>query len=595
MQHKRLISFTVFSYVRLIFLGLLWTSCPAADAQPDQKDLQWFRDAKFGLFIHWGLYSKLAGSWDGKNYYGSGEWIMNQARIPAKDYAEVARSFNPVAFDADQWAQLAKDAGIRYLVITAKHHEGFSMYDSKISDFTIVKSTPYGKDPLRALAEATRKKGLRFGFYYSQFLDWHEPDGGGNDWDFKEDKKDYLKYYREKSIPQLKELLTQYGPLGLIWFDMPGGLTKDQTRKMIDSLHILQPHTLFSSRIGQGLGDYTDFGDSEVPPLPVREAWESIYTHNDSWGYVTHDMNFKTPSELIRLLTNVASKGGNLMLNVGPDGNGNIPPYSVSYLLETGRWLKKFGASIYGTTYGLIPAQPWGVTTSKPGKLFLHVMERPDDGRLLIPDVDITVNKVYQLDTKAPLSWQRSGHDISIKIPALEDNRNTVFVVEYSGRMKDFDLSQPLIVSRQYKKGVAEAGFARLSGGAMLNSIVYSHYFGDWKHAICIDSLRNAEDAATFTLRFTEPGDFKVILDYACPESSSRQEGIVEFDNRSFYFRTLHTSEYNPDEPLLFIQHPVAIIHVTTPGVYPLKIHPAHAGVNLFHLRSVWLEPGDRN
>lgn len=574
----------------LILLPLFILRPGVANAR-QKPDIQWFKDAKFGLFIHWGLYSKLGGAYNGKNYYGSGEWIMNQAKIPAADYAKIAREFDPVDFNADAWAQFAQDIGARYMVITAKHHEGFSMYDSKISDFNIVKATPYGKDPMKALSQAARRHGVKFGFYYSQFLDWHEPNGGGNNWDFDEGKKNYNLYYQQKSIPQVKELLTNYGPLGLIWFDMPGGLTKEQTQRMIDSLHALQPQALFSSRVGQGLGDYTDFGDSEVPPSPVQKPWEAIYTDNDSWGYVTHDMNFKTPEELIQLLANVASKGGNLMVNVGPDGNGDIPYYSKKYLLETGKWLKKFGEGIYGTTYGLVPAQPWGVTTTKPGKLFLHVMRRPQDGALLIPDVNIQVKGVYQLDTKAPVRWQRAGRDIIVRLPQLEDKRNTVFVVEYAGNIQPPSLSQPLTVSQQYDTNTIDAVYARLSGLAKVESITSSHYFGDWKHATCVTGLNNVDDAAEFKLRMTGPGDFKVVLEYACPGASSMQEGIVAFDKQDYHFRTLRTSEYDINKPLLFIKHPVAIIHVTSAGPYSIKIHPLHNGNNLFNLRSILLQP----
>jgi len=391
----------------------MWDSSSISKENPN---LKWFKEAKFGLFIHWGLYSQLAGTWKGKNYYGSGEWIMSQARIPVKEYAKVANDFNPVNFNAGEWAQLAKDAGIKYIVITAKHHEGFAMYDSKVSNFNIVKATPYKKDPMKALALATAKRGIHFGFYYSQFQDWHEPNGGRNSWDFDESKKDYKKYYREKAIPQLKELLTNYGPLGIVWFDTPGGLTKEETRNLVDSLHMLQPNSLFSSRVGQGLGDYKDFGDSEVPPIPIKGAWESIYTHNDSWGYIKHDMNFKTPKIIIQLLANVASKGGNLMLNVGPDGSGNIPKYSIQFLKETGKWLQKNGESIYGTTYGLIPEQPWGVSTSKPGKQFLHVFRRPHNGKLWVPDFMGKVTKVYALSGKQNLKWKKSGNDVIIDL-----------------------------------------------------------------------------------------------------------------------------------------------------------------------------------
>src|SRR5690606_4640406 len=197
----------------------MWESRSSGEEHPN---VQWFKDAKFGMFIHWGLYSHLGGEWNGKRYYGSGEWIMNQARIPVKEYEAAAKGFNPVNFDAEEWAQLAKDAGMKYMVITAKHHEGFAMYKSSVSDFNIVDATPYHKDPMKALSEAVRKRGIQFGFYYSQFQDWYEPNGGKNTWDFNESEKDYQKYYNEKAIPQLKEIMTNYGPLGIVWFDTPG-------------------------------------------------------------------------------------------------------------------------------------------------------------------------------------------------------------------------------------------------------------------------------------------------------------------------------------------------------------------------------------
>jgi len=202
----------------------------------EHANIQWFKDAKFGLFIHWGLYSHLGGEWKGKRYYGSGEWIMNQAKIPVREYEATAATFNPSRFNADEWAQLAKDAGIKYVVITAKHHEGFAMYDSKVSTFDIVDATPFKQDPMKLLADAVRKRGMHFGFYYSQFQDWHNPNGGKNTWDFDESKKDYQKYYRQKAIPQLKELMSNYGDLSIVWFDTPGGLSKEQTQKFIASL-----------------------------------------------------------------------------------------------------------------------------------------------------------------------------------------------------------------------------------------------------------------------------------------------------------------------------------------------------------------------
>lgn len=552
--------------------------------------IKWFREAKFGMFIHWGLYSMLEGRWKDKDYYGSGEWLMHRAKVPAADYAAVADRFDPVDFDADAWAKFAKDAGVRYVVITAKHHEGFSMYDSKVSDFNIVRASPYKKDPMKSLAAAVRGQGLQFGFYYSQFLDWHEPDGGGNDWDFKDAEKNYRRYYREKSIPQLKELLSNYGPLGILWFDMPGGLSKEETQSMIDSLRILQPRALFSSRVGQGLGDYKDFGDSETPAGPIDDAWESIYTHNDSWGYVAHDQHFKSPKEIIRLLANVASKGGNLMLNIGPDGRGRIPEYSLKYLSETGAWLKKFGESIYGSSYGLVPAQPWGVSTSKPGKLYLHIFERPENGLIVVPGMKATITGVYQLDNKQPLRWWTKNGTLVIRVPALTDRRNTVLVVAFKGGFGKQELSGP-VVSSQYALNTVNVVSGKVSGSATVSTVTFSHYFGDWKHVPCAGNMMSPEDAIEFSVNITDPGDYRVLLEYACPQENSRQEGIVQIGDKEYRFETLRTSAYATNEPLLFIRHPVAIISIGKPGTCIVKIHPLKNGKELFKLQSMLLEP----
>lgn len=588
--------------IKLLLAGLLTLPFTIVKAQDEMWDktasgrqhpnIQWFKEAKFGMFIHWGLYSKLGGVWHGKRYYGSGEWIMNQAKIPATAYAAEAAGFNPVNFNADQWASLAKEAGIRYMVITAKHHEGFAMYDSKVSDFNIVKATPYKKDPMKALAEATRKQGIQFGFYYSQFLDWHEPNGGGNRWDFDESKKDYLKYYAEKAIPQLKELLTQYGPLGIVWFDMPGGLTKQQTQSLVDSLRLLQPRSLFSSRVGQGLGDYRDFGDSEVPPAPITEVWESIYTHNDSWGYIEHDMNFKSPAEIIRLLANVASKGGNLMLNVGPDGTGKIPYYSQQYLKATGKWLLQNGESIYSTTYGFIPAQPWGVTTARPGKLFLHVLDRPTSGKLLVPGCTVSVSKLYTLSGKRPLTFVKKGNDVIVDLPAFPPNSiNTVLVMEYSGKPPAYDEAAPVTVSASFAANTLEAVHAKTFDSARVKSLTYSHYFGDWKHAVCVTNMASPSDSVTFTIRVTDPADYKVILEYACPQESAKQEASVTINGKDYLFRTLRSSEFDKSAPLMFIMHAVAITTIDKPGIYTIVIKPLQAGKELFKLKNVILEP----
>lgn len=556
-------------------------------------DLTWFRNAKFGMFIHWGLYSQLAGRWDDSDYYGSGEWIMHRAKIPVNEYARIARSFNPVDFNASQWVQIAKESGVRYMVITAKHHEGFSMFDSKVSDFNIVDATPYKKDPMKALSAACRAAGIKFGFYYSQFLDWHEPNGGGNNWDFNEKDKDYQQYYREKAIPQLKELLTNYGPLGIVWFDMPGGLTKEQTAQLVHTLHKLQPNCLFSSRVGHGLGDYQDFGDSEIPVVPIKSAWEAIFTDNDTWGYITFDKDFKSSTEIIRLLANIASRGGNLMLNVGPDGKGNFPPYEVKYLLKTGEWLKKYGESIYGTTYGLIPPQPWGVTTSKPGKLFLHIFKEPFDKELYVPFIKATIDEIKLLGTNKKLSWSKVKDGISIHLPAvLQDERDAVIELDYNGYQPDDAFDHTQTVSREFPEMTIPVIQAQYEGQAKNKTITSSHYFGDWKHDNCVVNMKDSTDAIVFNLHVTQPGDYRIILDYACSHASAGLEGRIDLAGQPLYFQSLETSEYNSHKPLMFIQQNIGIVTIPEKGKYQLSVSPSQNNKEeLFWLRNVIIKP----
>ena len=556
----------------------------------EHPNIQWFKGAKFGLFIHWGLYSKLAGEWNGKRYYGSGEWIMNQAKIPVKQYEQVAQTFNPVKFDAVEWAQFAQDAGVKYMVITAKHHEGFSMFDSKFTDFDIVDASPYGKDPMKSLAKEAAKRNIRFGFYYSQFQDWHEPNGGRNSWDFKESEKNYIKYYQEKAVPQLKELMSNYGPLGIIWFDTPGGMSKEETSGFVNDLRKYQPTCLFSSRVGHGLGDYRDFGDSEMPAKVMNGAWESIYTHNDSWGYIKYDMNFKTSDEIIRLLVEVAAKGGNLMLNIGPDGEGNIPPYSFKFLKDVGKWLSKNGEGIYGTTSGLIPQQPWGFSTSKTGKQFLHILERPLNNEILIPDFPADVLKVTVLENGEPLEFRKTGNTVFIQLPVGDIYKpNTVIELDYEGELQYKPGS--ITVSPWFRENRLEAAMADVSGNTHIKSFTYSHYFGDWKHTTCVTGMKDTTDQVVFDLYITNPGVYKVLLTYQCGTANAMQEGKLDFNHEQFYFRTLKTADFDKHAPMQFVNQSVATTTIKTAGKYKIVLRPMKNASELFNLKSISINP----
>ncbi|WP_225919463.1 alpha-L-fucosidase [Actomonas aquatica] len=347
---------------------------------PDsEKALQWWRKARFGLFIHWSLSSIKAGEWKGEVVPGLAEWMMFQKKIPVAEFAPLAQEFNPRKFDAAAWAQLAVDAGMRYVVITAKHHEGFAMYHSKADPYNVVDATPWGRDPLKELAKECRKRRLKLCFYYSQDLDWHHPDGAWNTWDYDEAKKKPERYLREKVFPQLRELLTQYGSIGMIWFDTPLTLSRAQSRRIRKFVKDLQPQCLVSGRIGHGLGDYSLPRDNFLPGARLEGDWETCATMNDTWGYKRTDHAWKPVDNLITTLVDLASKGSNYLLNVGPDADGVVPAPSVKRLHQMGAWMAVNGEAIRGTTPSPFkPEFSWGRMTTKGRSLFLHFFGRPE-------------------------------------------------------------------------------------------------------------------------------------------------------------------------------------------------------------------------
>ncbi len=315
---------------------------------------EWFKQAKFGMMIHWGLYSLPAGEWKGKRMKDIGEWAQCYFRIPNAEYHALANVFNPVLFDAEEWVKLAKDAGMKYMVFTSKHHDGFAMYHSKVSKFNIVDATPFGRDVLAELAEACYKHDLKLGLYYSQDLDWSEPNGGGytygktwcggtaywtNNWDFPDDEhKNYTQCFEAKIKPQVKEILTGYGDLCLIWFDVPATISPEQSDELYALVKHYQPNCLINSRIGNGKGDYTSAGDNQIPDDDKGAMlYETPATLNDTWGYKSFDNNWKNAARVRELKEHLNSRGINYLLNVGPDYLGRIPAPSVDILREVGR------------------------------------------------------------------------------------------------------------------------------------------------------------------------------------------------------------------------------------------------------------------
>ncbi len=403
--------------------------------------MQWWNTARFGMFVHWGVYSATGGEYKGKMPTNSAEWMMNKARIPIADYkTENVDKFNPTEFDAKAFVGLAKEAGMKYLVITAKHHDGFAMFDSKCSPYNVVDATPFKRDVMMELAQACHEEGIRFGFYYSQCQDWHHPGGMGNHWDKTIERVSFDEYVRVKATPEIRQLLTEYGPISIFWWDTP----RDMSKEAFDSLHSstdLQPGIITNDRLGEEYaGDHETFERRIPQQAPKGVDWEVCMPISGSWGYKKSDTKFKSTETLIRNLADIASKGGNYLLNVSPTGKGTLLPQATERLKAIGQWMKVNGESIYGTTASPFGKLKWGRCTKKEfargATLYLHVFDWPEDGKLSVPGLKNRVLQAYLMANWKALKTRQEEAGVLVLLPAqAPDEINSVVVLKVNGAL----------------------------------------------------------------------------------------------------------------------------------------------------------------
>lgn len=433
-----LLSFLIFSY-----LGNAQNRDATNLTEVNNPKMKWWKDAKFGMFIHWGIYSVPAGKWENKTNYG--EWIMHSAKIPRATYASLSKEFNPTKFNAEEWVKLAKAAGQKYIVITSKHHDGFAMFDSKASSYDIIDATPFKRDILKELADACRKQDMKLGFYYSQAQDWYHPGGaisGNKEWD-NSHVGDMEKYIDEIALPQVNEILSNYGDVAVLWWDTPTNMTKSMTQKLA-AVAQKYPQLITNNRLGAGMGGDLETPEQFIPAtgFPGRN-WEVCMTMNGNWGYNAYDDRWKSTKELTQKLVDIVSKGGNFLLNVGPNSEGIIPLVCQQNLLEIGEWLQLNGEAIYGTTASPFHFLNWGRATRKGQKIYLHVFDWPKNRQLDVP-IGNKIKRAYLLaNPKENLQILKLNASSQINLPVYApDKMSSVIVIEFDG--EPIVLSLPL-------------------------------------------------------------------------------------------------------------------------------------------------------
>jgi alpha-L-fucosidase len=560
--------------------GSAW---PYADETKSQRDerMQWWREARFGMFIHWGVYAVPAGTYKDRQSGHIGEWIMSDMKIPVREYRDFAGEFNPVKYDPDAWVRLAKEAGMKYIVITSKHHDGFALFDSKVTDWDVVDATPYGQDLLKPLAEACGRHGLRLGFYYSQAQDWCHPGGGicrsGGAWDTAQ-AGSMENYVKNIAVPQVQEILSNYGDIAVLWWDTPCEMNKELAG-LFEPVVSQVPGIITNNRLGGGYAGDTETPEQYIPATGFKDRdWETCMTINDTWGYKSFDQNWKSAQVLIRNLIDIASKGGNYLLNVGPTAEGEIPQISIDRLKEIGQWMNVNGEAIYGTTASPFANLGWGRCTKKERAdsttLYFHIFDWPSNGSLIIPGLKNSIARARLLATAESLKTQPSDEGVRVMLRGdCPDAIATVIAVEIEG---------PLMIEKVYPEQQADGRIVlpaemadihnRMGSGTQVETKAGQANIGYWT---------DDQSRVQWQFRADRPGHFTLRADVASVSDSSAEISVA---GKTLAAKIVSTGSYEQ-----FRMQEIGTVEIGQRGVHSLEIRPVRGSWQPVNIRRIEL------